>query len=47
MIVHYNTFKIERKEGLFLDVNKKRPFLDIQKISKATKLRKCPPKENS
>ena len=30
MIFHYNTVKIEYNDGLFLDVNWKRPFLDIQ-----------------
>ena len=39
---HYNTFYIEHNEGLFLDVNQKIPFLDIQKISKTTKLKKYP-----
>ena len=29
----------------FFDVNQKRPFLDIQKIPKATKPKKCPPKK--
>ena len=42
---HYNTFKIECNEGHFLDVNQKRTFLDIQKIPKATKLKKCVPKK--
>ena len=32
VIFHYNTFQIERNEGLFLDVNQKRPSLDINKI---------------
>ena len=47
MIFHYNTFIIERNEELFLDVNQKRPFLDRQKIPKATKLKKCPQKKIS
>ena len=45
VIFHYNTFKIERNKGLFLDVNQKRPFLNIQQIPKATKLKKYPPKK--
>ena len=47
MIFHYNTFQIERNKGLFLDVNQKRPFLGLQKITKATKLKKCPTKQIS
>ena len=46
MIFYYNTFKIERNERLFLDVNQKRPFSDIQKIPKATKLKKYPQKKS-
>ena len=36
---------LECNKGLFLDVNPKRHFLDIQKIPKATKLKKCLPKK--
>jgi hypothetical protein len=39
--------KIEYNDGLFLDVNEKRPFLDIKRIPKATKLKKCSPKKFS
>ena len=47
VIFHYNTVKIEYNDGLFLDVNEKRPFLDIKRIPKATKLKKCSPKKFS
>ena len=45
VIFHYNTFSIERNKGLFLNVNKKRPFLVIKKIQKGTKLKIYHPKK--
>ena len=40
-IIH---FKLSVTKEFFY-VNQKRSFLDIQKITKATKLKKCPPKK--
>ena len=47
VIFYYNTVKIEYNDGLFLDVNEKRPFLDIKRIPKATQIKKCSPKKFS
>ena len=37
----WNTFLIGCNKGLFLDVNQKNCFFDIQNIPKAAKLKKC------